>query len=160
MRRNLILVLAVTVAFAFTVAAEEPWFDLEKCSFCKEIKKQPGLLDHMKTEYHNTKTGIISVTYIDKDYEGAFAKAQTGIGQVVADKMAGKDVVTCRHCSAIGEFYQMGLMPETIKSEKCTIVIYSSADSATVAKLQDFAKKSNDAIAEFAKKKESATAKN
>jgi hypothetical protein len=159
MNRNLFFFLTVT-AFAFTTAAaDEPWFDLEKCGFCKELAKQPGLLDHMKTEYHDTKTGIISVTYIDKDYEAAFAKGQTGIRQVVADKMAGKPVVACKHCTAIGEFYGMGIMPESIKSEKCIIVIYSSAEAAVVTKLQDFGKKSNEAIAEMTKKRESAEAK-
>lgn len=159
MNRNLLLFLTV-IGFSFSAAAgDEPWFDLEKCSFCKAIAKQPGLLDHMKTEYHDTKTGILSVTYIDKDYEAAFAKAQEGIRQVVADKVAGKPVVVCKHCTSIGEFYSMGIMPESIKSEKCIIVIYSSSDAATVTKLQEFGKKSNEAIAELAKKKESAEVK-
>ena len=159
MNRNLFFFLTVA-AFAVTAAAaDESWFDLEKCDFCKEIAKQPGLLDHMKTEYHDTKTGVISVTYIEKDYEAAFAKAQTGIRQVVADKVAGKPVVACKHCTAIGDFYGMGIMPESIKSEKCIIVIYSSSDPAAVTKLQEFGKKSNEAIAEMAKKKESAETK-
>jgi hypothetical protein len=160
MRRNIILALAVTAGFVLSVtAAEEPWFDFNKCMFCKAFASQPGLLDHMKTEYHDTKTGIISVTYIDKDYEAAFKKAQASIGQVVADKVAGKEVVACKHCASIGDFYAMGLAPEAIKSEKCTIVIYSSQDPAVVTKLQDFAKKTNEAFAELAKNKESASAK-
>jgi len=53
----------------------------------------------------------------------------------------------------------MGIMPESIKSEKCIILIYSSSDPAVVTKLQDFGKKTNEAIAEMAKKKESADAK-
>ncbi len=118
MNRNLILFLTLTALTLTAAAADEPWFDLEKCGFCKEIAKQPGLLEHMKTEYHDTKTGIISVTYIEKDYEGAFAKAQTGIRQVVADKMAGKPVVACKHCAAIGEFYGMGIMPESIRRQR------------------------------------------
>jgi hypothetical protein len=154
MRRNLFLTLLATVAVSLAVIAadEEPWFDLEKCGFCKAFAKQPGLLDHMKTEYHNTKTGIVSVTYIDKAYEPAFAKAQEDMKPVIADKMAGKEVPTCKHCAGIGEFYQMGLMPETIKSDKCIIVIYNSSDPAVVTKLQDFAKKTNEAFAEMHKK--------
>lgn len=160
MNRNLVFFFTA-IALTFTAgAADEPWFDLERCGFCKQLASQPGLLEHMKTEYHDTKTGIISITYIDKEYQPAFAKAQAGMRQVVADMMAGKPVVTCKHCSAIGEFYQMGLVPETIKSEKCTIVIYSSTDPATVTKLQDFAKKSNEALAEIAKRKQTAAAKN
>src|SRR5262245_42945340 len=89
----LALVLVVTVAFASTVTAEEPWFDLDKCAFCKEFAKQPGLVEHMKTEYHNTKNGIISVTYVDKAYQPAMEKAHAGIAQVVADKVAGKPIV-------------------------------------------------------------------
>ena len=160
MNRKLVLALAVTVAFTSALTAEEPWIDLEKCAFCKEFVKQPGLVEHMKTEYHNTKNGIVSVTYVDKAFQPAMEKAQAGCGQVVADKMAGKPVVACRHCSAIGDFYQMGLTPESIKSEKCTIVIYSSPDAAVVTKLQDFGKKSNEAFAELDKKKEASTAKN
>jgi len=160
MRRNLILGLTLAVASGFTVsAADEPWFDLEKCDFCKEFAKQPGLLEHMKREYHDTKTGIVSVTYIEKDYEAAFEKVQAGIGHVVADKRAGKPVATCQHCAAIGDFYALGVAPESIKSEKCLIMIYSSPDAAVVAKLQDFAKKTNEALAEFARKKEAASGK-
>ena len=81
MNRKLILALAVTVAFASTLSAEEPWIDLEKCAFCKEFTKQPGLVEHMKTEYHNTKNGIISVTYVDKAYQPAMEKAQAAINQ-------------------------------------------------------------------------------
>lgn len=154
MRRNLFLTLAVAAVFALGVnAADEPWFDLEKCGFCKELAKQPGLLEHMKTEYHNTKTGIVSVTYIDKAYEPAFAKAQEGMKPVIADIMAGKPVDTCKHCSGLGSFYQMGISPDVIKSDKCTIVVYNSTDSAVVTKLQDFAKKTNEALAEMDKKK-------
>ena len=160
MRRNLTLALIAAVGYVISVtAAGEPWFDFEKCMFCKAFASQPGLLDHMKTEYHDTKTGIISVTYIDKDYEAAFKKAQDSIGQVVADKVAGKQIVACKHCAAIGDFYAMGLTQESIKSEKCIIVIYSSSDPAVVTKLQDFAKKTNEAFAELAKNKESASAK-
>ena len=156
MRRKLTLALVAAVGYVLSVtAAEEPWFDFDKCMFCKAFASQPGLLDHMKTEYHDTKTGIVSVTYIDKDYEAAFKKAQEGVGQVVADKMAGKPIVACKHCAGIGDFYAMGL-GETVKSEKCTIVIYSSPDSAVVSRLQDFGKKTNEAFAELAKNKESA----
>ena len=159
MRPILTLFLTATVLALNAAAVDEPWVDLEKCQFCKAFASQPGLLDHMKTEYHDTKTGILSVTYLDKDYEAAFAKAQDGVRQVVADKMAGKPVVACKHCTAIGEFYGMGITSETIKSEKCIIVIYSSPESTAVAKLQDFGKKSNEAFAEMAKKKASAGAK-
>jgi hypothetical protein len=160
MRRNLILALIAAIAVAYVArAADEPWFDLEKCGFCKPFAAQPGLLDHMKTEYHNTKTGIMSVTYVDKAYEPAFAKAQAGMAPVVADKMAGKPVYSCKHCTAVGEFYQMGLISDTIKSEKCIITLYSSTDADTVAKLQEFAKKTNEAFAAMAKKQESAPAK-
>jgi hypothetical protein len=159
MHRNLTLALLAAVGCAFSVnAAEEPWLDLDKCMFCKAFASQPGLLDHMKTEYHDTRTGIISVTYIDKDYEDAFKKAQAGISQVVADKVAGKPIVACKHCAGIGEFSSMGLA-EPIKSEKCTIVIYSSSDPAVVARLQDFARKTNEAFAELARHKKSASAK-
>ena len=159
MRRKLTLALLAAVGYVLSVAAaEEPWIDLDKCMFCKAFASQPGLLDHMKTEYHDIKTGIISVTYIDKDYDAAFKKAQAGVGQVVADKVAGKPIVACKHCAGIGDFYTMGL-GETIKSEKCIIVIYSSSDPAVVSKLQDFGKKTNQAFAELAKNKESASGK-
>jgi len=159
MIRMILPIVALVLAGTFpSVAADEPWFDTEHCAFCKSLAAQPGLLDHMKTEYHDTRTGIMSVTYIDKEYEAAFAKAQQGMQTAVADKLAGKPVATCKHCAALGEFYGMGLMPEQIKSEKCTIYIWSSADPAVVEKLQDFAKKSNEAMAEIRKKKATASA--
>lgn len=132
--------LAATLALAQT--AEKPWFDMENCAFCKEIAKQPGLMEHMSHEYHNISTGIVSVSYIDGDYKGAFKKAQEGMMAVAQNMKPGQMPAMCQHCSMIGEFMMKGVKMDEVQSKDCIIFIYSSTDSATVAQIQEFGRRS------------------
>ena len=39
-------------------AEEKPWFDMEKCGFCKHLLEDPEMLDHCTWEHHNIGNGI------------------------------------------------------------------------------------------------------
>ncbi len=141
---SVILLLVGTVTFA----QEKPWFDSVNCAFCKLFAAQPGLLDHMTTEYHNISDGLVSVTHIDKGYEDGFKKAQAGIGNVLREmQTTGKMPYSCPHCTMIGEFQMSGVRMEAVNSDYGIINLYTSSDTAMVAKIQDFGKRSAEAQA-------------
>ena len=150
MRKSLFLALILAVAACFAVsAADAPWFDLEKCGFCKTLADQPGLIDHMTTEYHNLHNGTMSFTHIDSAYQPAFAKAQEAMRPVIMDLQAGKPVYTCPHCTELGALMMAGVIPDQIRSGDYIFVVYTSSDSAMVARLQEFGRKSAEGLAAF-----------
>ena len=151
--RKIILVAAAfaAIAFAAVAADDTPWFDLKKCEFCNKLAAQPGLLDHMSTQYYQLHNGTMSVVHIDKEYQAAFAKAVDAMRPVVAALQAGKPVYTCPHCKALGEFYMQGIVPDEISSGDDRIEIFTSSDSTIVKKLQEFGKKSAAGLAALAK---------
>ena len=148
MLRAMLLILATLLIAVFTGAtADAPWFDLQKCEFCNKIAAQPGLVEHMRTEYHNLHNGTMSVTHIDEEYHPAFAKALAAMQPVVRDLQAGKKVYTCPHCTMLGELYLAGVIADEVKSGDDIMTIYTSSDSTMAKKLQEFGRKSAEGIA-------------
>jgi hypothetical protein len=129
-------VLAATAALA-APAAEKPWFDMENCSFCKQMN-QPGLMDHFKMEYHDVDNGLVSVAYIDADYWDEFDKAMEGMMAVVKEMESGKVLPMCGHCEKMGELQMKGVKMERVKSEKCIIHIYSTQDAEVLKEVHAF----------------------
>jgi hypothetical protein len=159
MRRSLLVVMASIAILALAVVAEDsPWFDLKKCEFCNKLAAQPGLIEHMNTEYHNLHNGTLSVTHIDKDFLPAFHKAQEAMRPVVQDLQAGKQVYTCPHCTTLGMLMMSGVIPDQVDRGESIIVVYTSSDSTMIAKIQDFGKKSAEALAAMTAKPKPAAA--
>ncbi len=153
MRKALLMTVALLCVASFLAsAADEPFFDLQKCAFCKTLADQPGLLDHMKTQYHKLHNGTMSITHIDKEYQPGFAKALEAMKPVVQDLQAGKKVYTCPHCTMLGQLYMAGVMPDEVKSGDDIMEVYTSTDSTMVKKLQEFGEKSNEGLAALAAK--------
>ena len=46
--RGLPIAIAVTAAIAF--GGDTPWFDMEKCAFCRTLTEDPHLLENMTWE--------------------------------------------------------------------------------------------------------------
>lgn len=152
------LLIAVVLCSGVMVAQEKPWFDTQNCAFCKLFAAEPGLLDHMTNEYHNISDGMLSITHIDKGYDDAFKRAQSGIGKIVQEMQTGKmPAYVCPHCSMIGQFTMMGVKQEQVNSSYGIITLYQSSDSVMVAKVQDFGKRSAEELAKS--KKQSTTEK-
>jgi hypothetical protein len=143
----LMLVSAVLVVADDTEIA---WFDTKECAFCAEVAKQPGLADHMRHEYHNISDGIVTVTYIDKDYRDEFANMQAGMQKVAGSMNPTSMPKMCGHCAKIGEFYMKGVKMEPVPSEEVIIFLYRSADTAMVRDIQAFGARCTE---EFAKMK-------
>ncbi len=149
MRTLLVLTLfAIIACGAMIVAqdAEKPWFDLKNCVFCKEIEAQPGLKDHMRHEYHPIHDGLVSISYIDKDWWDEFAGAQAGMQKVAGNMNPTSLPPMCQHCSKIGEFYMKGVKMEEIRSEQAIVVVYSHTDAAVVKDIQAWGARTADEL--------------
>jgi hypothetical protein len=150
MKRLVVLLLfAPVLMFANNAAAQDkPWFDTQNCAFCKLFAAEPGLLDHMASEYHNIPDGIVSLTHIDTGYEGAFKHAQAGIGPILQEiQKTGKVPYMCPHCQKLGEFTMKGVKQEQVVTNYGIVAIYQSGDSAMVAQLQDFGARAAEELA-------------
>jgi hypothetical protein len=144
MRKTLLTAALMLLALTLiAVAADDaPWFDMKKCEFCNKLAAQPGLVEHMKTEYHQLHNGTISVVHIDPEYKGAFTKALASMAPVVKALQSGQKPYTCPHCTMLGELYLQGVVPDMVSSGDAMMEIYTSNDSTMVKKLQEFGQKS------------------
>jgi hypothetical protein len=144
MRKTLLTatLMLLTLTLIAVAADDAPWFDLKKCEFCNKLSAQPGLVEHMKTEYHQLHNGTMSVVRIDPEYKASFGKAMEAMRPVVQALQAGKDVYTCPHCKTLGELYMQGVIPDMVTSGDVMMEIYTSSDSTMVKKLQEFGQKS------------------
>jgi hypothetical protein len=150
MRKIITLVVsALLVLFATAVGEEKPWFDMEKCEFCKAFAAEKGLFEHMATEYHVVSNGAVSVTHLGPEFKEAFGRAQAQVVKVVQGMQKGVMPVMCTHCETMGTLFQAGCKQEAVTSRDCIIMIYSSTDTAMIAKIQDFGRKSADALAKM-----------
>lgn len=141
----LVIGLALLICVAF--AQDKPWFDVKNCSFCKELTAQPGLLQHMKYEYHNIDGGFMSITIVDKDWQEPYLKAMTAMQKVGEDmKTSGNPVPMCQFCTKFGEFMMKGTKSQVIHSELGDIFMMTSADTAIVTELQAFATRTREEL--------------
>ncbi|MBK7143213.1 MAG: hypothetical protein IPH75_14155 [bacterium] len=139
MRTLLSLALIILVASAAMIVAqdaEKPWMDPVNCVFCKEVDAQPGLKDHMRHEYHPIHNGLVSISYIDKDWWDEFAAAQAAMQKVAGNMNPTNLPPMCQHCTKIGEFYMKGVKMEDIRSAEAVVVVYSHTDPTVVKEIQ------------------------
>ncbi len=125
--------------------AEKPWFDMQNCVFCKELTAQPGLMEHMRHDYHNVSTGTISVLQVDASHMDSFKKAMIGM-QTAASKMdPAKMPFMCQHCEKLGGLMMNSKIKiDQIETNFGSLTVYATQDSATMAMLHEFATRSND----------------
>ena len=60
MTKSAILLIGLIALICSAASAGDlPWFDMEKCAFCKHITAEEGLMEHLNFEYHNHSKGLI-----------------------------------------------------------------------------------------------------
>lgn len=139
MKKLSYLAIGLAILLCAAVAQEKPWFDMKNCTYCKELTAQPGLIDHLKYEYHNIDGGFMAVTIVGKEYQEAYLSAMTAMQKVGEDmKTSGKPVPMCQFCTKFGEFMTTGAKTQIIHSELGDIFMMTSPDTAIVTQLQAF----------------------
>jgi hypothetical protein len=150
MKKLSYLLIALAALLCVAVAQDSPWFDIKNCSFCKQLTAEPGLLDHMKYEYHNIDGGFMSVTMVDKEYQEAYLKAMSAMEKVGEEmKVSGKMVPMCQFCTKFGEFMMKGTKTQVIHSALGDIFMMTSPDTAIVTELQAFATRTSQELAKL-----------
>jgi hypothetical protein len=145
----LLLAAATLVVSGLALAGDEAWFDMEHCSFCKNLMDDPELLHHMTWEQYNLSNGIISVTTVDPEYVEAFAASSAKMAKVGEELMQGKQMPMCNSCKALGMIMMKGPKSEEVKTKHGEIWMMTSDDPAVVKELQGWAKRNMDELAKM-----------
>jgi len=148
------IALSVCVAVVLTVvgsfaADENPWFDIEHCDFCKNLLKDPHLLENMTWEHHDISNGLLTLTVVKPEYETAYLDAQHAMEKVAARLAQGAtDVHMCNHCMNYGMILMSGAKMEHIRTCAGDITLITSDKPEVLAMIRDYAQKTRAALAE------------
>jgi hypothetical protein len=155
MRKLALASIAIVALLAVVVSASEdkPWFDLEKCAFCKTLTAEPGLLDHMKSHFYDINNGVLSVTEVDKEFQPAFKRAQENMQKIIAGMANGNIPYMCQYCTKVGTFQMMGVKTSEVPTDFGTVVVWSAPDSSIAGQLRAFGARTNDEFAKMAAEK-------
>ena len=139
-------VLLMAVSMGFAEGEEKPWFDMEKCAYCVHMNTEEGLM----TEYYDLKNGVLGVTTVEEEYMPAMMRVSEKMEKTSQSLMeSGETPYMCGHCEAYGGFMMAGVMPEEVMASAGLITVWTAEDPEMVAKLQAFAKKTNDEMAKW-----------
>jgi hypothetical protein len=129
---------AASLAWAAT-SADQFQEEMKKCTVCKIMVEEPGLMESMTWECHKIGAGMLCVASVPKDkketYDAVHKKMMEAVAQVTADKAAGKTVDLCGFCKSMGELEQAGAKSETIDTKTGSIYLVTSTDPAILAKI-------------------------
>jgi hypothetical protein len=144
----MLLIAGILVISGLALAGDAPWFDMEHCSFCKNLLEDPELLHHMTWEQYSISNGIISITTVDEDYADSFEKANAKMAQAGEEMKQGKQMPMCNSCMTMGKIMMKGPKWEQVPTKHGEIWLMTSDDPAVVKEIQQWAKKN---MAELAK---------
>lgn len=153
MKRSVVLlagVLVILAGLAATAADDKPWFDMEKCAFCKNVTAHEGLMEHMDYEYHMIDNGALGVGTVDPEYKEAYHEVQMAM-QKTAEQMqeTGRIPYMCDHCSTYGALMMSGARMELKHGRLADITLMTSEDPEMVKKIQAFAKRTNEEMVKW-----------
>jgi len=147
---SVLIALVLVVAWGSgAVAGDKPWFDLEKCSFCKSLTAQPGLLEHTAWEQYPITNGIVSVTTVDPEFVKAFEVAHAEMEKTGQRMMKGEQAYTCGSCTAMGAILMKGIHHENVMTSHGSVWIATSDSPEVVAELQGWAKRNGEEMAKM-----------
>ena len=137
----IVLVLIATVAFA---GSNDPWVDMKGCPICTNVSSEEGLMENMIWEHHLTATGAMTVSTIKPEFQPQFAQAKVRMKELMGKVVAGEEIQVCGYCSSIASLLKGGAKAENIVTEASDIMLISSTDEATIAKIRAHAQKTID----------------
>ena len=157
------ILLVAVLALAVPAVAGDPhqhplrtasgWFDLEGCTFCKNLIADPQLLPHMQWENHATANGSLSITMVDPAYQASYDQAMASMTSVGEKMHRGEldpaTVKLCGHCAAYGELMQAGARIENIDGEAADVTLITADDPQLVAKIHEFNTRTNQEMGEL-----------
>lgn len=121
------------------------WFDSAHCDVCKPWNENQQLMMSTKWETHLIKNGMLMVSVVPKDmmddFQAVCKKCEANHKAIAA---GGKEASMCGFCDAMGGLMQAGVKMEEVTTEFGKITLMTSDDAATVKKIHEVAKKSQE----------------
>lgn len=150
MRKRMIGLLVVSLAmlsFSVSTAQDRPWFDMENCSFCKNLLAEEGLMDHFtKWEHHNVDNGSVSITVVDKEYLEPYLRAAHNMDEVAKRLQQGENLPMCGMCQAYTDVMKMGARWDDVQSDNMFVSLWYSDDPDVVARIHAVTNTTNDEL--------------
>jgi hypothetical protein len=150
-------ILFATVALLHGVGnagpGESAWFDMQGCAFCKNLVKDPHLMENMTWEHHDISNGVVAITTVKPEFKKSYIEARTAMmdtgkkletGQLTIDK-----VPMCGHCQAYGKLMMMGAKTEWVEGSQADVEIMTSDKPEVVKEIKAFAQRNRDEMAKM-----------
>jgi hypothetical protein len=134
---------------------ESTWFDMEGCAFCKNLVKDPHLMENMTWEHHDISNGVVTITTVKPEFKKSYAEARTAMmdignkletGQLTMDK-----VPMCGHCMAYGKLHMSGVKTDWVAGSQADVTVMTSDKPELVKEIKAFAQKNRDEMAKMEK---------
>jgi len=155
--RNILLLMAVLAVALPAVAGDHPsgtetgWFDMENCTFCKNLTVDPGLLPHTTWENFSIDNGMMNVVTVDPAYAESMAKASAAMEAVGAKMQSGEldpmATKMCGHCMEFGQIMMSGAQMQNFKGEGAEVTLFTSGDAAMVKRMHAMVDRDNKEMA-------------
>jgi len=133
--------LALVAGLAPAEEEHQAWFDIENCTFCKNLGQEEGLLDNIKWETHMIENGAVTLTQVPAEWEEAFERAEKHMSEAAAKMGSGEPVHLCGFCQSYGKLMTSGVKMESFKSDVARVTLMTSTDEKVVQMIHEHAKK-------------------
>lgn len=144
LRISLCVLIVSLALLVVTSADEKPWFDMENCAFCKNLKAEEGLMDNItKWEHHNVKNGTVSITVVNKEYLPAYKRAMDGMEKTSQRMEAGEQLPMCGMCEAYGAAMMKGAQWDEIQSGNTFVSIMYSSEPEVISEIHALTDRTN-----------------
>ncbi len=147
------IALACVILIGLAATAEEkPWFDLEKCIFCKNLLADgQDLTKHMTWENHMISNGAVQVYTVEPEYHDAYIKANEAMEKIGMEMAQGKhmDAYMCGSCQAYGTLMMKGVKFDMVHAKGADIMVISSDNPEVVKEIQAYTQKNIDELAKM-----------
>jgi hypothetical protein len=148
-KKTVLVAMALVVMAAVAIAAENAWFNPQKCAMCTAIVQVPGLMESMNEEQLPISNGIVTVTTVDDQHLKGYRQAHGEMQGVIARVQKGENVPLCGSCTALFQLMPKGVKQDYVETQHGDVWILTSNDPAVVAQLQAWAKRNTDEMAKM-----------
>ncbi len=148
LRRLLPVMILLMTAIALT--GDQPWFDMENCAFCRQLTKDPLLLDNMTWELHEISNGVLTVTMVEPEFRASYVEAQKEMKRVGDELAQGKqDIHMCGHCETYGRLMMSGAKTEHVSTSMGDISLITSDKPELIAMIKQYGKRTMEELAKM-----------
>jgi len=146
----LVVVIALMFLVSMVIADDKPWFDMENCSFCQHLIKDPDLMNNMSWKHYDIDDGIMTVTMVKPESQEAYQTAMMKMEEVGKSWEDGNtDIKMCGQCEYYGMLMTSGAKFQYVDTDAGDIMLITSSDPEVVKKIKHYAAKNREELAKW-----------